>query len=85
MINIQKNGIVLITGGGAFNDFLISRIKALSKHPIIIPSEETISFKEAIIFGFLGVLRMEKKENCLRSVTGADIDNIGGAVYWPRQ
>ncbi|MDQ3190911.1 MAG: anhydro-N-acetylmuramic acid kinase [Bacteroidota bacterium] len=84
IINEQNPGKVLITGGGAFNSFLIERIKALSKHELVIPSEEIILFKEAIIFGFLGVLRMEKKPNCLKSVTGADFDNVGGAVYWPK-
>ncbi len=84
VLNEQEPGEVLITGGGAFNNFLIARLKDLTRQKLIIPSEETILFKEAIIFGFLGVLRMEKQVNCLKSVTGADFDNIGGAVYWPK-
>jgi len=49
---------------------------------IIIPDEQTIDFKEAIIFAFLGVLRMRSEVNCLSAVTGARKDNCGGAVYY---
>lgn len=73
---------ILITGGGAYNDYLISRIKA--KHPeatIVIPSSETIEFKEALIFAFLGFLRLRQETNTLAMVTGASRDSIGGAIY----
>ena len=72
---------ILITGGGTFNDFLIERIKSHTNHEVIIPEPRTIMFKEALIFAFLGVLRMTEKINCLKSVTGAVKDNIGGAIY----
>ena len=69
------------TGGGAYNEFLISLIKNKSKNNIIIPDNLIINFKEALIFAFLGVLRLRKEINCLSSVTGADIDNCGGVVW----
>lgn len=72
---------LLITGGGVYNDFLIERIKAHSNNRIIIPDKNTIEFKEALIFALLGVLRWRGEVNCLRSVTGARIDSIGGCVY----
>lgn len=72
---------MLVTGGGARNLFLIERLKALGSKKIIIPDEETINFKEAISFAFLGVLRIRGEINCLRDVTGAKIDSCGGAVY----
>jgi anhydro-N-acetylmuramic acid kinase len=78
--NLPK-GKVLITGGGAYNEFLIERIKAAISMEIVIPDRKVIEFKEALIFGFLGVLRMRNEINCLRSVTGAREDNCGGAVY----
>ena len=77
-----RNTKLLITGGGAYNDFLVSQIKRFSTPEIIIPDKNLIDFKEALIFAFLGVLRMRNEINCLRSVTGASKDSIGGAIYW---
>lgn len=74
---------LLITGGGAHNKFLVERIKANSFLNIIIPEKITIDFKEALIFAFLGVLRIRNEVNCLSSVTGAKKDNCGGAIYLP--
>jgi anhydro-N-acetylmuramic acid kinase len=70
-----------VTGGGAFNEFLVERIRQLSGVEIQIPSTEIIQFKEAIVFGFLGVLRLSGDVNTLRSVTGAAQDSIGGAIW----
>ena len=75
------NHKLLITGGGAFNKFLVSRIKELSGVEIVIPSETIIKYKEALIFAFLGVLRWRGEVNSLKSVTGARVDSVGGAVY----
>ena len=72
---------VLVTGGGAYNDFLIKCIREKTKHEIIVPDNFTVEFKEALIFAFLGVLRMRNEVNCLSSVTGASRDNVGGAMY----
>ena len=72
---------MLITGGGTFNDHLITSLKEKSSLEICIPNEDLINFKEAIIFGFLGVLRMRNEKNCLASVTGASRDSVGGAIY----
>lgn len=72
---------LLITGGGAYNAFLIERIKHHCKPQVIIPDDKTIQFKEALIFAFLGVLRMRGENNCLASVTGASTDSVGGAIY----
>ncbi|MCX6279742.1 MAG: anhydro-N-acetylmuramic acid kinase [Bacteroidetes bacterium] len=72
---------LMITGGGALNSFLISRIRHYTKPQIIIPDANTINYKEALIFAFLGVLRWRNEDNCLKSVTGAIRDSSGGAVY----
>ena len=75
---------VFITGGGTFNDFLMSRIKFLNKAELIIPSKELINFKEALVFAFLGLLRVENKINCLKSVTGAREDHSSGNIFQPK-
>lgn len=74
---------LLITGGGAFNTFLIESIQRFADKNIelVIPDANTIQFKEAIIFGFLGLLRMHNIPNAKSTVTGASCDTIGGAVY----
>lgn len=74
---------VLITGGGVFNSFLIERVSFLSSIKIIIPSEEIVNYKEALIFAFLGLLRSDNQVNCLRSVTGAHKDHSSGRIFIP--
>ena len=73
-------GDTLVTGGGAYNKHLIQSLKNKTKHHIIIPDKQTIDFKEALIFAFLGVRRMRGEVNCLASVTGATQDSCSGCV-----
>jgi len=77
----QANSSVLITGGGTYNTFLINRLKSLCQNEIIIPSEDIIEYKEALIFGFLGVLKLRDEVNCLSSVTGASNDHSSGIIH----
>lgn len=78
----KKNGTMLITGGGAYNDFLIERTKSyLSKMEIIIPDKKTLEYKEALIFGLLGVLKLRNETNILSSVTGAKHDHSSGKIF----
>ncbi|MBO4232313.1 MAG: anhydro-N-acetylmuramic acid kinase, partial [Bacteroidales bacterium] len=72
---------VLVTGGGAKNKFLIDSLQNLTDKKIVIPDTLTVDYKEALIFAFLGVLRRAGVPNCLKSVTGAACDSIGGAWY----
>ncbi|MCK9616650.1 MAG: anhydro-N-acetylmuramic acid kinase [Lentimicrobiaceae bacterium] len=73
----------LVTGGGAKNIFLTKLLRKYCNSHLYIPNNLIIDYKEALIFAFLGILRMQKKANCLQSVTGARIDNTGGCVYEP--
>ncbi|MBU2949549.1 anhydro-N-acetylmuramic acid kinase [Tamlana agarivorans] len=74
---------VLVTGGGAYNSFLMRRIQHHSANKIIIPSKRVVEFKEALIFGFLGVLRLRNEVNCLQSVTGALKNHSSGKIFLP--
>ncbi len=83
--DIAKAGEVLITGGGAFNTFMVERIKSHSpkQFKIVVPDPNLVDFKEAIIFAFMGVLKERGEVNCLKSVTGASQDVSGGEVFYP--
>lgn len=83
IINATSNASVLISGGGAFNLFLIEEIQKLTSNQLVIPSTKIIEFKEALIFGFLGVLKLREEVNCLKSVTGATKDHSSGMIYFP--
>lgn len=74
---------VFISGGGAHNSFLIELIKSKYKGEIIIPETLTIDFKEALIFAYLGLLRVLNKTNVSASVTGADRDSCAGIIHTP--
>ena len=74
---------VLLTGGGAFNKFLIEELRSRSACNFIIPENDIIDFKEALIFALLGGLKLQDKINVLSSVTGAKIDHSSGRIYKP--
>ena len=77
-----KNKTVLCTGGGTFNSFLIYRLVECcgDTATLIIPEKEVVNFKEAIVFAFLGVLRVRDEINCLKSVTGATQNSSAGLM-----
>ncbi len=80
---VRENTKVLVTGGGAYNTFLMNKIEQLSKSKICIPNKEIIEFKEALVFGLLGVLKDRNEMNCLKSVTGAQRDHSSGKILVP--
>ena len=74
-------GKILITGGGARNRFLMERLQARTSHEVVIPDKTIVDYKEALVFAFLGLLRMEGKTNVLASVTGAKSDSCSGRIW----
>lgn len=75
---------ILITGGGAFNKFLIKRLSIHLNEinfKIVLPATEVIQYKEALIMAFLGVLRWREQYTISASVTGALRNSIGGALW----
>jgi anhydro-N-acetylmuramic acid kinase len=70
----------LITGGGAYNSFFIESLKSKSEVNIDVPSRELIEFKEALIFAFMGYLRVNGVTNILSTATGAKNDSCSGLI-----
>lgn len=81
----HKKSSMLVTGGGALNNFLIETLQLkLGNQVKLVPTNKTlIEFKEALIFALMGVLRVENKVNALSSVTGAKRDTSGGVIFLP--
>ena len=79
---------LLVTGGGFHNAFLLSRLgTALDE---AVPQgvavehgcdEDTVDFKEAVVFAFLGLRCLLGLVNVDSAVTGASLDTISGAVH----
>jgi anhydro-N-acetylmuramic acid kinase len=75
---------LLITGGGAFNKFLVKKMNenlGISNVEVIIAEDNIVLYKEALIMVLLGVLRWREENTVLASVTGASRSSIGGAVW----
>ena len=75
---------VMITGGGAFNKFLVKKIAeqlAEINFEVFIPAGELVNYKEALIMALLGTLRWREQYTVLSSVTGASRNSIGGALW----
>ncbi|MFP7657455.1 anhydro-N-acetylmuramic acid kinase [Chryseobacterium proteolyticum] len=76
--NALKN--ILFTGGGTHNSYLIEKIKAKTKAEIVIPEKQLIDYKEALIFAFMGILRLNQQVNVLSSATGSFKDHSSGII-----
>ena len=62
---------------------IIERLAFYSNNELVIPQKNVLEFKEALIFGFLGVLKLRNEINCLKSVTGASRDHSSGVIFSP--
>ena len=79
-----EKGKMLVTGGGAHNNFLVRRLRealAPTGVEVVAPAAELIDYKEALVMALIGVLRWREENNVLASVTGASRDSVGGAVW----
>lgn len=82
--NNMANAEVMVTGGGALNEFLLKRLNEKSERihvNYIVPNMETVQYKEALAMALLGVLRWREEETVLVSVTGAQRATVGGALW----
>jgi len=77
---------VLVTGGGARNDFLLRQLRA-TQNPdtpaleFIAANHQVGDFKEAALIALAALLRLQGIPNALASATGANQDTINGAVF----
>lgn len=83
----KEQAQMLITGGGAFNNFLVEQITEalapLQVH-VVVPYEQVVKFKEALVMALIGTLRWREENNVLSAVTGASKDTISGALWMGR-
>ena len=80
----NKGSQILVTGGGALNAFLISRLAERLRPlgiSVVVPDINLVNYKEAMIMALIGVLRWRQEYNVFASVTGASRDSIGGALW----
>ncbi len=80
----EGNHSILITGGGAFNTFLVDRLRDHLKEwniDVVIPDENLVKYKEALVMALMGVLRWREEINVFSSVTGSARDSVGGALW----
>lgn len=78
----EIKGKMLITGGGAHHPLILELLcEKLKNMEVVKPDDETVNFKEAIIFAFLGLLRLTKQNNVLASVTGDPFNHSSGTIY----
>ncbi len=73
---------VLVTGGGAYNKHLIDETqkRCFENIELVVPDKSLVDYKEALIFGLMGLLRVHNQVNCLKSVTGAQRDTSSGRI-----
>ena len=80
----EKSGQMLVTGGGAFNTYLLEVLRAkLSQNGIevVVPEADVVKYKEALVMALIGTLRWREEVNVLSSVTGASRDSVSGALW----
>lgn len=72
---------VLATGGGVFNTHLVNRIKHHTQAKVVIPEDTIVEFKEALIFAYMGWLRILGETNCQSHYTGSSRDLCAGSIH----
>lgn len=82
--DVPSRRTVLVTGGGALNTFLLETLTAgltPAGWSVVVPDEQTVQFKEAIVMALIGALRWREEDNVFADVTGAQRSSIGGALW----
>ena len=80
---------ILVTGGGALNDFLILQLqeelnaKTNNNIQVAVLDEQTVNYKEAVAMALMGALRWREETNVFHTATGASRSSVGGAMWLP--
>lgn len=82
IVNQLPSGKTLVTGGGAFNQYLMERIELLGgncelANPILIEA------KEALIFALLAHQRLLGRANVYGHTTGSGMTHSSGVIHHP--
>lgn len=76
---------VLVTGGGARNDFLLTQLNATQADNgpfnFVVGGDDDCDFKEAALIALCALLRQYGLPNSLASATGATHDTVNGALF----
>ena len=83
LFHLQQSEM-LVTGGGALNNFLMERISQLLSEQSItthVPDTQLIQYKEALVMALVGTLRWREEVNVMHQVTGATRSSVGGALW----
>ena len=83
----KQHGIdhVFISGGGAFNTYLLDVMsEEIGEVKIILPDTEMITQKESLLMALCGYLYLENIPNSFASATGATRDTVNGVIYYPQ-
>src|SRR5690606_38745460 len=77
---LNENAIqnVLVTGGGAYNQYLMERLQSKTASRLSLPEKDLIDSNEAWVFAFMGLKRLENSTYGLSSVTRAKKDHSSG-------
>lgn len=81
VVNYYKIDNVLLSGGGAHNSFLVNNLMQNSSVNFVVPDQKIIDFKEALIFAFLGFMRINNLNNVFSSITGASMNTCSGIIW----
>ena len=84
VVHNDTSSLLLVTGGGAFNGFLIEALRSLLANrniTLVVPTPDVVNYKEALVMALIGALRWREEVNVLHSVTGASRDSVGGAIW----
>ena len=81
---VSSGSKLFLTGGGAFNTFLVELIREkLEGWDVVVPEAKLVSFKESLVFAFLALKRLRNEINVLATVTGSSKDSSSGVVHLP--